>query len=154
MNKCSDIHFRRHLMPALVADKARSKSKVSASSNETESATAFVDEKAARRALKKLESKLPPPRAEILASMFAAFGDPTRLKLLFLMCQSELCVGDLAAISGVSASAVSHQLSGLRALRLVKARRAGRNTFYSADDEHIVDMLRLGLEHVREQRKQ
>lgn len=141
-------------MPALVAEKARSKVKDSVASSEVESSSMFVDEKAARRALKKLETKLPPARAEILSSMFAAFGDPTRLKLLFLMCQCELCVGDLAAISGVSASAVSHQLSGLRALRLVKARRAGRNTFYSADDEHIVDMLRLGLEHIREQRRQ
>lgn len=112
----------------------------------------FVGEKVARRAQKSLEAKLPPLRAEVLAAMFAAFGDPTRLKLLFLLCEAELCVGDLAIISGVSSSAVSHQLRGLRALHLVKTRRAGRNTFYSAADTHIVDLLRLGLEHVREQR--
>ncbi len=118
----------------------------------SEEISLFADAEAARRAQKSLETNLPPSRLENLSLMFAAFGDPTRLKLLFLLCETELSVGDLATISGVSQSAVSHQLSGLRALRLVKARRAGRHTFYSADDEHIVDLLRIGTEHVRENR--
>ena len=110
----------------------------------------IFDERAVERARKRLQSRLPPERARQLADMFAAFGDATRLKLLHALSGGELCVGDLAALLGVSASAVSHQLRGLRALRLVRGRRDGKMTLYSLDDEHVLALLNVGLEHARE----
>src|SRR5687768_12764623 len=72
-----------------------------------------------------------------LAAMFDAFADPTRLKLLCCLTQGEMCVGDLAEMLMVSPSAVSHQLRGLRALHLVRTRRAGKSIFYALDDDHV-----------------
>lgn len=83
-----------------------------------------------------------------LAETFSAMGDPTRLRLLFALATEELCVCDLAALLGVSVSAVSHQLRLLRGLRLVKCRREGRMSYYSLDDQHVSTLLSLGLEHV------
>lgn len=83
-----------------------------------------------------------------LAETFSAMGDPTRLRLLFALAYEELCVCDLAALLGVSVSAVSHQLRLLRGLRLVKCRREGRLSYYSLDDQHVSTLLSLGLEHV------
>jgi ArsR family transcriptional regulator len=80
------------------------------------------------------------------------FSDNTRLRILYLLSESELCVGDLAIILEVTPSGVSHQLRGLRALRLVKARRDGRNSFYSVADDHVRSLLQVGLEHVREKK--
>lgn len=83
-----------------------------------------------------------------LAELFAAMGDPTRVRLIFALSQRELCVCDLAAVLGLSVSAVSHQLRLLRGLRLVKYRREGRLAYYSLDDDHVDTLLRQGLEHV------
>lgn len=83
-----------------------------------------------------------------LADLFAAMGDPTRLRMLYALCSRELCVCDLAAMLGVSVSAVSHQLRLLRGLRLVKVRREGRMAYYSLDDHHVSSLLEMGLEHV------
>jgi DNA-binding transcriptional ArsR family regulator len=83
-----------------------------------------------------------------LAEIFSAMGDPTRLRILFALANQELCVCDLAALLGVSVSAVSHQLRLLRGLRLVKFRREGRLAYYSLDDHHVSVLLEMGLEHV------
>lgn len=88
--------------------------------------------------------------AEQTAEMFAAFADPTRLKLLHALSGGEMCVGELAEILEVSVSAVSHQLRGLRVLRLVRARREGKMMFYSLDDDHVVSLLAIGLQHAGE----
>lgn len=84
-----------------------------------------------------------------LAELFKALSDPTRVRLLSVLLQGELCVSELAGQLGLSPSAVSHQLRGLRQMRLVRMRRAGRRIFYALDDEHISDLFRRGLEHVR-----
>lgn len=91
---------------------------------------------------------LPEERFQELALIFAAIGDPTRVKIVFALSQGELCVCDLAALLGVSVSAVSHQLRLLRGLRVVRCRRAGRLAYYSLDDRHIAALLRQGLEHL------
>jgi DNA-binding transcriptional ArsR family regulator len=83
-----------------------------------------------------------------LADLFAALGDPTRVRLVYALSQRELCVCDLAAVLGLSVSAVSHQLRLLRGLRLVKYRREGRLAYYSLDDDHVDTLLCQGLEHV------
>lgn len=85
-----------------------------------------------------------------LADTFRAMGDPTRVRILDALSHGELCVCDLAAVLGVTQSAVSHQLRLLKNLRLVKARRAGRMVFYALDDQHIVGLFAQGLQHVEE----
>jgi len=84
-----------------------------------------------------------------LAETFSALSDPTRLRIISALSSRELCVCDLAAVLGMSQSAVSHQLRYLRALHLARARKEGRVVYYSLDDEHIRDLYQLGLAHVR-----
>ena len=84
-----------------------------------------------------------------LARTFQALSDPTRVRLISALTNAELCVCDLAAVLGMSQSAVSHQLRSLRDLRLVKSRRLGREIFYTLDDEHIRELYELGLKHIQ-----
>jgi ArsR family transcriptional regulator, lead/cadmium/zinc/bismuth-responsive transcriptional repressor len=88
------------------------------------------------------------PTAERLATTFQAMADPTRLRLISALCSGELCVCDLAALLGMTQSAISHQLRILRDLRLVKARKEGRIVYYSLDDDHIRDLYLRSLEHL------
>ena len=85
-----------------------------------------------------------------LAETFRILGDATRVRILDALSRTELCVGDLATLIGLSESAVSHQLRVLRGSRLVRPRRAGQMIFYSLDDQHIVRLFAQGLEHVQE----
>jgi ArsR family transcriptional regulator len=85
-----------------------------------------------------------------LAEMFRVLGDPTRVRILDALSHGELCVCDLAALVGLSQSAVSHQLRLLRNLRLVRPRREGRMAYYTLDDRHIITLFRQGLRHVQE----
>ena len=85
-----------------------------------------------------------------LAETFRPLGDATRVRILDALSHGELCVCDLAALVGMSESAVSHQLRLLRNLRLVKNRREGRMVFYALDDRHIITLFRQGLRHVQE----
>ena len=87
--------------------------------------------------------------AQELAATFEALADPNRLRLISALFGQELCVCDLAAVLGMSQSAVSHQLRYLRALHLVRARKEGRVVYYNLDDDHIRDLFQRGLEHVR-----
>jgi DNA-binding transcriptional ArsR family regulator len=83
-----------------------------------------------------------------LAETFRALSDPTRVRIVSLLAEAELCVCDLAAALGMSQSAVSHQLRTLRDLRLVRWHREGRQIFYTLDDEHVADLYRRALDHV------
>lgn len=87
---------------------------------------------------------------EEIAATFGVLGDPTRIRILDALSAGQLCVCDIAALAGISESAVSHQLRLLRGMRLVRPRRAGRQVFYSLDDQHIVELLRLAVTHVQE----
>ncbi|MES2460689.1 MAG: metalloregulator ArsR/SmtB family transcription factor [Armatimonadota bacterium] len=90
--------------------------------------------------------------AQRLGEVFAALGDPNRLRIMEALVRAEsLCVCDLCALLGLRQSNVSHQLRLLRALRLVRAERSGRNVFYSLDDSHVRGLIEMGLEHVREE---
>ncbi|KKG06310.1 ArsR family transcriptional regulator [Methanosarcina mazei] len=91
--------------------------------------------------------------AALLAELFRALGDPTRVKILFSLMTKELCVCDLSAVIGASESAVSHQLRILRNLRLVKYRREGKVLYYSLADAHVEKLFAQGLEHVTEDQK-
>lgn len=83
-----------------------------------------------------------------LADTFKALADPTRVRIISVLAQTELCVCDLAATLGMSQSAVSHQLRLMRRMRLVKNRKQGRMVYYSLDDDHICDLFQRGLEHI------
>ena len=83
-----------------------------------------------------------------VAATFKVLGDPTRVKILHLLAQGELCVHDLASLLNASDSAISHHLQILRMTRLVKGRREGRQVYYSLDDEHVLSLLQACSEHV------
>ena len=87
---------------------------------------------------------------ERLSLTYRVLGDPNRLKIVMALRNVEMCVCDLAAFTGLSESAVSHQLRRLKDLALVKRRRAGQIIYYSLDDDHVAKLLRVGLEHIRE----
>ena len=95
------------------------------------------------------ESLLDDTTSMDLAQVFKVLADPTRVRLISLLNENELFVGELAGALDMTLSAVSHHLRLLRQLHLVKARRQGRHVYYSLDDQHVRDMYRLGLEHVK-----
>ena len=92
------------------------------------------------------------PRRELdrLSHIFKALADPTRLKMAMALKEGEMCVCDMAAFLGTTISAVSHQLRRLKDLSLVKSRRDGQVLYYSLDDHHVVDLLQIGLDHIKE----
>jgi DNA-binding transcriptional ArsR family regulator len=86
-----------------------------------------------------------------LAEFYSAFADSSRIKIISaLKAAGELCVKDIAQITGSSESAISHQLKILRLMRLVTSRNEGRSVIYRLDDDHIYDILRAGADHIRE----
>ena len=93
------------------------------------------------------------PEEEILydlAELFKVFGDSTRIKILYVLFQSEMCVCDIAQLLNMSQSAISHQLRVLKQAQLVKYRREGETVFYSVADAHVNTILNQGLEHIEE----
>ena len=93
------------------------------------------------------------PEEEVLydlAEFFKVFGDSTRIKILYVLLQSEMCVCDIGQLLNVSQSAVSHQLRLLKQMQLVKYRRDGKTIFYSLSDGHIKTILSQGLDHIEE----
>lgn len=87
--------------------------------------------------------------ARSLAGIFRALSDPTRLRIVSALAERELCVGDLTAALEMAQPAVSHQLRDMLALQLVRSRREGRHIYYRLDDDHVRDLFRLTLAHVR-----
>ena len=90
-----------------------------------------------------------------LADLFRVFGDSTRIKILYALFESELCVNDIAQVVGtsqsaVSQSAVSHQLRVLKDSKLVRFRREGKTVFYALDDDHVRSILSMGMDHIEE----
>lgn len=94
------------------------------------------------------------PEDELLdgiADTFKVFGDKTRIKILYVLHSSELCVCDIAQLLDMNQSAISHQLRVLKQAKLVKSRRDGKSIFYSLDDSHVRTILSMGMEHAMEQ---
>ena len=86
-----------------------------------------------------------------LADLFKNFGDGTRVRILYVLLEAEVCDCDLATLLGMTQSAVSHQLRILKQARLIKARRDGKTVFYSLADDHVATLLRNGMEHICEE---
>lgn len=98
-----------------------------------------------------VKRKLPPENFLYdLADLFKLFGDSTRLQILYLLLESEMCVCDIAQLLQVSQSAVSHQLRILKQSKLVKFRRDGKTVFYSLADMHVKTILHQGMDHITE----
>lgn len=85
-----------------------------------------------------------------LAEFFKVFGDTTRIRILYALLESELCVGDLATLLGLSQTACSHQLRVLKNSKLVRFRREGKVVYYSLSDDHVRRIIELGMEHAEE----
>lgn len=85
-----------------------------------------------------------------VSELLKVFGDTTRIRIIFVLGQSEMCVCDIANLLGMTQSAISHQLRVLKQAQLVKARRSGKTIFYSLCDDHVQKILNCAMEHVKE----
>ncbi len=93
------------------------------------------------------------PRDETLtrlADLFKVFGDGTRIRILYVLFEQEVCVCDIALLLGMTQSAVSHQLRVLKQARLIRSRRVGKTVFYALADSHVSTLLSNGVEHISE----
>lgn len=88
-----------------------------------------------------------------LADFFKVLSDTTRMRILNILVQGELCVCDIAAVMGMTKSAVSHQLRALKSAKLVKGRRDGKNVYYALDDLHVNLILDMGMAHIKEEQE-
>ena len=101
--------------------------------------------------VRRVEAEMPEEGALFdLAELFKVFGDSTRIRILYLLFESEMCVCDIAQLLGMTQSAISHQLQVLKKSKLVKYRRQGKTVFYSLSDGHVRVILGQGMEHVTE----
>ena len=85
-----------------------------------------------------------------LSELFRIFGDSTRIRILYVLFEAEMCVCDIAALLGMTQSAISPQLRALKNARLVKSRRDGKTVFYSLADDHVKTIIDQGIEHMKE----
>lgn len=110
------------------------------------------EDKELHTALLKIVSENMPDEDKLmdLADLFKVFGDSTRIRILFVLFEAEVCVCDLAESLNMTISAVSHQLAILKRNKLVKNRREGKSVFYSLADEHVRTIIRQGMEHIDE----
>lgn len=101
--------------------------------------------------VEQVRGRLPPDEQLYdLAELFKIFGDSTRVKILYALLESELCVCDIAKLMEVTQSAVSHQLRVLKNSRLVKFRREGKTVFYALADGHVRRIIAQGMDHIKE----
>lgn len=101
--------------------------------------------------IKKVEENMPITEELFdLAELFKIFGDTTRIKILYVLFESEMCVCDIAQVLNMTVSAISHQLRILKQARLVKFRKQGKSVFYSLSDDHIKKIIDNGIEHINE----
>ncbi len=101
--------------------------------------------------VKSVKAQMPNDEALFdLAELYKIFGDSTRIKILYILFESEMCVCDIAMLVGVSQSAISHQLRLLKQANLIKPRRDGKTVFYSLADDHVRTIINNGMEHIFE----
>lgn len=102
-------------------------------------------------AVRMVQKKMPEEELlKELADFYKVFADPTRIKILCVLLESEMCVCDLAEVLGMTQSAISHQLRVLKQMKLVKNRREGKTVYYSLADGHIQTIISQGMEHITE----
>jgi len=99
----------------------------------------------------KVQKKLPDEETILeISDFFNALGNPTRLKIVFALLEEKLCTCDLSNITGLSVSAISHQLRILKDRKIVAYKKDGKNVFYRLDDEHVKEILNVALKHMEE----
>ena len=110
------------------------------------------EEKHCHADLLKIVNEKMPDETELydLSELFKVFGDSTRTNILMALFESEMCVCDIGELLGMTKSAISHQLRILRQSKLVKARKSGKEVFYSLSDDHVVKIFEMAIEHVAE----
>ena len=100
----------------------------------------------------KVMAQMPPEETLYdLAELYKVFGDTTRIRILYALFESELCLNDIAQLLGLSQTAVSHQLRVLKNNKLVTFRKEGKIVFYSLSDDHVRSIIETGMEHIEEQ---
>ena len=100
--------------------------------------------------IKKVNEKMPEENFLFdLAELYKIFGDSTRIKILYVLFEAEMCVNDIAQVLSMNVSAISHQLRVLKQAGLVKFRRDGKTVFYSLDDEHVKEIIEAGMSHIQ-----
>ena len=100
---------------------------------------------------KEIEEKMPmEDELYELADLFKVFGDSTRIKILYVLYENEMCVYDIATLLNMTQSAISHQLRILKSSKLVKYRKVGKEVYYSLADDHVEAIFKLGCEHINE----
>lgn len=119
----------------------------------TEKESMCCDDLEVHEELLKIVNETMPDETELydLAELFKVFGDSTRIRILFVLFEAEVCVCDLAAALNMTQSAISHQLKILKQSKLVKSRREGKSIFYSLADEHVRTIIAQGQEHIEEE---
>ncbi|RLB93776.1 MAG: transcriptional regulator [Deltaproteobacteria bacterium] len=105
-----------------------------------------INEKKVRQTAKTIPQ---PEVIEQMVDIFKALSDPSRLKIVLALLNQEHCVCDIAFICNNTDSAISHQLRILRAMKIVKNRREGKSIYYSIDDDHVISLINMSLDHVR-----
>lgn len=101
--------------------------------------------------IEKVRGEMPPEETLYdLAELYKVFGDSTRIKILYVLFEAEVCVCDIAQCLNMTVSAISHQLRVLKQARLVKARKEGKTVFYSLADDHVRTIIGQGMEHIEE----
>ena len=104
--------------------------------------------------LEQVREKMPPEaQMQGLVELFKSFGDSTRMKILYALSVSELCVCALAELLEMEQSAISHQLKKLRQAKLVTSRREGKTIYYTLDDDHVRELVAVGFAHLMEEEK-
>jgi len=88
-------------------------------------------------------------QAQEVAQLFKSLSDPTRVRLISILAENELCVHTIVEVLGMTQSAISHQLQTLRALRVVRSRKEGKHVYYTLDDTHIGDLFKQGVAHIQ-----
>ena len=102
--------------------------------------------------VKQVAGKMPPEdEMADMAELFKVFGDSTRIKILYILSETELCVCDIAQLLGMTQPAISYQLKVLKQAKLVKNRREGKTVFYALADEHVETIIGMAKEHLEEQ---
>lgn len=109
------------------------------------------EQKIHKNLLEEIDRKIPDEeKLYDVAELFKVFGDSTRIRILTVLLEAEVCVCDLSEYLKMTVSAVSHQLKILKQSKLVKSRREGKSVFYSLSDEHVRSIISQGIEHVEE----
>ncbi|MBO4355718.1 MAG: winged helix-turn-helix transcriptional regulator [Clostridia bacterium] len=101
--------------------------------------------------VKEVEKNLPDDETVFeLSELYKVFGDSTRIRILCVLKEHELCVCDIAKLLSMTDSAISHQLRVLRSARLIRSRRDGKTVFYSLADDHVISLIDTAIEHINE----